>query len=129
MCRRTWWVPLVCLLMCVGCGKKKSTDDLVAELQSGQEHDRVAAVRSLPVSEADAAKVVPALVEALKDRSPEVRHGAAVKLGSFGDRARNAIPALEAALNDRDPRVREAAAVALSRIDPQRPRPEPAKRR
>ena len=46
---------------------------------------------------------------------------AAVKLGGFGEQAKDAIPALEkASKHDGDARVREAAGIALSRIDPKR---------
>ena len=63
-------------------------------------------------------KVVPALIEALKGKNFAVRRSAAIKLGSFGEEAKEAIPALQAALHDPDARIREAAGVALSRIDP-----------
>ena len=72
----------------------------------------------MPVGNGDAAKVIPALIEALKDKAPDVRASSAIKLGSFGEQAKDAIPALESALDDRDVRVREAVATALSRIDP-----------
>jgi HEAT repeat protein len=72
----------------------------------------------LPQRKGDAAQVVPALIEALKDKGEDVRWSAAIGLGYFGDQARDAIPALQAAQRDRDARVREAARVALSRIDP-----------
>jgi len=62
---------------------------------------RLKAVRTLPERKADAAQVVPALIEALKDEDAEVRRGAAFGLGSFGEQARDATPALRAALRDR----------------------------
>jgi HEAT repeat protein len=116
---RRRFVLLACLLACVGCGKSKSTDDLVVDLKAGQERDRIVAVRLLPQRQADAAKVVPALIEALRDRDGDVRRSAALGLGSFGEQAREAVPALQAARQDRDVRVREAAGIALSRIEPQ----------
>jgi HEAT repeat protein len=114
---RTSLILLLCVLGCVGCGKK-STDELIGDLKSSQEGDRIKAVRILPQRKGDAAQVVPALTEALKDKDGDVRWSAAIGLGYFGDQAKDAIPALEAAQRDRDPRVREAAGVALSRIDP-----------
>lgn len=111
---------LFCLLAC-GCGKTKSTDELIADLKSSQERDRIIAVRLLPERKADAAKVVPAMIEALKDKGSDIRLSAAIGLGYFGEQAKDAIPALEqAAQNDRDARVRKQAGIALSRIDPAR---------
>ncbi len=114
---RTRWLVLLGVLACAGCGKK-STDQLIADLKSSQERERLIAVRLLPQRKADAAKVVPALIEALKDKDDDIRWSAAIGLGSFGEQAKDAIPALQEAQHDRDARVREAAGVALSRIDP-----------
>jgi HEAT repeat protein len=113
--KRSVW--LLFLLACAGCGKK-STDDLIADLKSTNEKDRIIAVRLLPDRKGDAAQVVPALTEALKDKDGDVRWSAAIGLGYFGEQANDAIPALQEAQRDRDARVREAAGVALSRIDP-----------
>jgi HEAT repeat protein len=116
---RTCIILLVCLLACGGCGKSKSTEELIGDLKSAQEGDRIRAARLLPQHKGDAAKVVPALIAVLKDKQGDVRWSAAISLGYFGDQAKEAIPALqEAAQRDRDARVREAARVALSRIDP-----------
>ena len=69
----------------------------------------------------DAEKVVPALIEALRHRSNDIRRSAAIKLGGFREQAKDAIPALQKAEeHDGDARVREAAGIALSRIDPER---------
>ena len=111
------WFLLLGLLACVGCGQK-STDQLIGDLKSSQERDQIIAVRLLPQRKGDAAKVVPALIEALKDKSDGVRQSAAIGLGYFGDQAKDALPALEAARADSDVRVREAVNVALHRIDP-----------
>ena len=108
------------LLACGGCRRAKSTDELVGDLKSGPDGDRVKAVRLLQQRKGDPAKVVPALIEALKDKDGDVRWSAAIGLGYFGEQAREAIPALQSAQGDRDRRVREAAGVALSRIDPAR---------
>ena len=109
---------LLGLLAIAGCGSRESTDQLITDLKSPKEADRVKAVRLLPSHKGDAAQVVPALIEALKDKDGDVRWSAAIGLGTLGDKAKDAIPALEVALRDRDARVREAAGKALSRIDP-----------
>lgn len=119
---RAW--TLVVLFLCLaalgGCGKKKSTDELIQDLKSPQVGDRIKAVRLLPDRKGDAAKVIPALIESLKDKESDIRWSAAIGLGYFGEQAKDAIPALAAARHDRDARVREAAGKALSRIDPAR---------
>ncbi len=114
---RMFWVYGLCLLA-AGCGKtEKTTGELVGELNDpGKDH--VAAARLLPQRRGESAKVIPALIEALKDKDDGVRRSAALGLGSFGEQAKEAIPALKAALHDPDIRVREAAGRALSRIDP-----------
>ncbi|HEV3136853.1 MAG TPA: HEAT repeat domain-containing protein [Pirellulales bacterium] len=125
---RTRFVLLVGLLICAGCGKTKSTDELIADLKSGQERDRIIAVRLLPRQKVDAAKIVPVMIDCLADKQGDVRLSAAIGLGSFGEEARLAIPELQAAENDRDARVRRAAGVALSRIDPKlAPKNDPVK--
>ena len=115
---RTCLVLLLCLSAC-GCGKK-ATDELIGDLKSSEERDRLIAVRLLPQRKEDAARVVPALIDALKDRANDIRLSAAIGLGYFGEQARDAVPALQAAQRDRDARVREQASVALARIDPHR---------
>ena len=117
---RKGFILLLCLLVCGGCGKQKSTNQLIADLKSSQERDRMIAVRLFQHREGDATQVVPALIEALKDNQGDVRWSAAIGLGYFGEQAKDAVPALQAAQHDRDARVREAAGVALSRIDPEK---------
>jgi HEAT repeat protein len=112
---------LLCLLACGGCGKTKSTDELIADLKSGKEKEGIIAARTLPGGTGEAEKVVPALIEALRHRSNDIRRSAAIKLGAFHEQAKDAIPALQKAEeHDGDARVREAAGIALSRIDPER---------
>jgi HEAT repeat protein len=122
-------VPLLCFLVLSGCGKpEKSTDELIVDLQSRQEKERMIAVRTLKVRTEEAAQVVPALMAALKDKHSDIRLSAAIKLGMFGEYAKDAVPALQEALNDRDVRVREAASIALPRIDPNiTPKPSPTR--
>jgi HEAT repeat protein len=117
---RTWVMVLCCLLPFVGCGKKKSTEQLIQDLKAPGERERITAVRLLPQRKGEAAKIVPALSEALKDKSEDVRLSAAIGLGYFREQAKSAIPALQEAQEDHDPRVRKQSGVALSRIDPAR---------
>ncbi len=112
------WVLLGCLLLSLGCSRGKSTDELIADLKSNQERDRIIAVRLLPNRKNDAAKIVPVMIECLNDQQGDVRLSAAIGLGMFGEEARSAVPALQAATKDRDAHVRRQAGVALSRIDP-----------
>jgi HEAT repeat protein len=111
------YVLFLCLLGCCGCGKK-STKELIADLKGTEPRDRIAAVRLLAERKGDAAEVVPVLIEALKDKSVNIRLSAAIGLGTFGEQAKDGVPALQAAQHDPDIKVREAAGIALSRIDP-----------
>jgi HEAT repeat protein len=110
-------VPLLLYLVFGGKGEK-STDELIGDLKSGKEKDRMIAVRTLAVQSDEAGKIVPALIQALKDKHSDIRLSAAIKLGVYGEQAKESIPALQAALQDHDPRVREAAYNALVKIDP-----------
>ncbi len=117
--RETALALSLALLLVAGCGKsQKSTDELIADLKSSHERDRIVAVRLLPERKEDAAKIVPAMIESLKDKDGDVRVSAAIGLGSFGEVAKPAIDGLRAAERDRDARVRRAAGVAVNRIDP-----------
>jgi HEAT repeats len=120
---RTWPVLLLFLLPCTGCGKK-STSELIQDVKSSEPGKPIVAVRLLAQRKGDAAHVVPALIEALNNNSNDVRLSAAIGLGHFGAKAKEAIPALETAEHDRDARVREAACIALCRIDPEKFPPE-----
>jgi hypothetical protein len=112
----------ICVMMFMGalafagCSKVASTDELIEELDSEDNGDRIKAVRLLQHRQGDAAKVVPALIEKLKDVDVDVRWSAAIGLGYFGAEAEEALAALEEAKHDHDARVREGARVAISRI-------------
>jgi HEAT repeat protein len=112
------WLALFVCLPALGCAGEKSTPQLLDDLKGPGERERLIAVRLLPQRKGDAAQIVPALIEALKDKEGDIRWSAAIGLGGFGEQARDAIPALQAAQRDRDARVREAARTALARIDP-----------
>jgi hypothetical protein len=111
-------IVLLSLLACGGCAREKTTAELIGDLKSQQTTEKLKAVRLLPEHDGDAAKVIPALIESLKDKDDHVRRSAAIGLGAFGDQAKAAIPGLQALQKDPDARIREAASVALSRIDP-----------
>jgi HEAT repeat protein len=123
-------ILLLGLLICGGCSKSKTTDELLADLKSDHERDRIVAVRLLPQHKIDAEKIVPAMIDCLKDKQGDVRLSAAIGLGTFGAEANGAIPELRAAEDDRDARVRRAAGVALTRIDPSlTPKPDTKRRK
>ena len=103
-------------LTVVGCSREIPTDELIGDLDSASEGDRVKAARLLQTRTADASKAVPALIRSLDDEDGDVRRSAAIGLGYYGAQAREAIPALEAKQQDSDARVREAAKTAISRI-------------
>lgn len=115
------WLLLLYLLFASGCSKSKSTDELLSDLASGNERERIIAVRLLPAHKGEATRVVPALAECLADKESDIRLSAAVGLGAFGEEARSAVPALQKAQRDRDARVRRAVNAALARIDPTLP--------
>src|SRR5690348_5579451 len=100
---RMRFVLLLCLLG-AGCAREKTTRELIADLKSPRERDRILAVRILPKRKGDAAQTVPALIAALKDSESDVRRSAALGLGQLGESAKEAIPALQAAQSDRDAR-------------------------
>ena len=119
---RTWFV-VFSLLASTGCGKK-STVELIEDVKSREAGKAIVAVRLLQHRQGDAAQVVPTLIEALKSGSDDVRTSAAIGLGYFGAKAKEAIPALEAAQKDGDARLREVVGIALCRIDPEKFPPE-----
>src|SRR5437588_10710308 len=116
---RRWLIGGLALALFSGCGKsEKPTAQLLADLRGDQGSDRIAAARLLSQRHPEPAEVCPALIAALHDKDYEVRRGAALGLGSFGEQAKEAVPALQAALKDPDRRVRQAASTAIGRIDP-----------
>jgi hypothetical protein len=61
---------------------------------------------------------VPSLIQALKNRDPDVRKEAALVLARIGPDAFQAVPDLTALLDDENEEVRKAAARALGQIGP-----------
>ncbi len=105
-------------LLIAGCGRGKSTDAVVEQLQHPDAARRVEAVQILANRTADADSAVPALAAALRDENAYVRRDAARALGRFGDKAKPAAPALTRLLKDREKSVRKAAEIALHEINP-----------
>src|SRR5581483_5301574 len=64
------------VLLCASCAREKSTDQMISDLKSHEEKDRLNAVRTLPQRSGDAARTVPALIAALKDHEAEIRRSA-----------------------------------------------------
>ncbi len=70
---QTGLILLLCLLACAGCSHQKSTEELIRDMESGTEIERVKAARLLPRGKDEAEKVVPALIEGLTDQANDVR--------------------------------------------------------
>ncbi len=85
--RKRWVLLLGCLLLSGGCRRGKSTDELIADLKSNQERDRIIAVRLLPSRKNDAAKIVPVMTECLKDQQGDVRLSARDRTGDIRRRS------------------------------------------
>ena len=112
-------IIVLCLVaLSAGCGRGKSTADLLEQMRAKESAQRLHAIEALSDRRKEAAVVVPALALALRDEDSFVRRDAAEALGRFGPEARQTAPALVVALKDRKANVRQAAARALSRIDP-----------
>ena len=105
------------VVLSAGCGRGKTTADLLEQMRSKESAQRLHAIEALGDRGKEAA-VAPALAVALRDEDAFVRRDAAVALGRIGAEARQTTPALVATLKDKKADVRRAAAKALSRIDP-----------
>src|SRR5579863_8404953 len=88
-------VILLGSLLVVGCSREIPTDQLINDLNSDSDGERVIAARLLQNRTKDASKVVPALIKSLDDADGDVRRSAAIGLGYYGAQATDAIPALE----------------------------------
>jgi HEAT repeat protein len=108
---------VITLLIFLGGCSGRSTGDWVEQLNSKDGAQRLHAIRALSDRPADAAVVVPALSEALKDNDPFIRRDAAQALAKLGPSARAAVPALQPLLRDRNQHVRKAVSEALKKID------------
>jgi HEAT repeat protein len=111
--RKLLVVPL--LLLLAGCSSRP-TNDWVNQLSAKDGSERLHAIRALGERPGEAAVVVPALCEVLKDHDPFIRRDAAHALARLGPEARAALPALQPLLKDRNQHVRRAAAEAVAKI-------------
>jgi HEAT repeat protein len=105
------------LLTAAGC-QSPSTEDWLGQLHDPDVVKRRQAIRELAATGAEPERVVPALIQALRDENAYVRRDAAVAIANFGAEAREAMPALTLALNDQTRNVRVAAMSALKKIGP-----------
>jgi HEAT repeat protein len=105
-------------LFTLGCGPR-STDYWLQQLKDPDVVKRRQAIRELGSRTAEAERVVPSLVEALRDENEYVRHDSATVLANFGADAQPAVAALVAALGDKDRNVRRAAEATLKKIAPE----------
>jgi HEAT repeat protein len=115
--RRRAPILMLCItLAIIGCNSSAATHELIGQAHSKDSADRVKAVRALGKRAADADKVVPVLIELLRDDDAFVRRDAAHALGQIGSAARSAEPALLTATRDRNVHVRQAAAEAVQKV-------------
>lgn len=89
---------------------KRSVGQLLQVMKSGVPFERADAAKALAAKGKD---VLPAIIKALGDASPNLRRGATEALAAMGADARDAAPRLVRALKDRDAWVRAGAARAL----------------
>jgi HEAT repeat protein len=83
------------------------------------ERVRAGAARALALVGSEALDYVPALMAAVKDADPHVRHEAVLTLGAIGRPAAAAVPTLIGALDDSDYVVPPGAAIALGQLGPE----------
>lgn len=103
-------VFLVISLLCAGCNKSKSIDELVSDLKSSDPRARMTATKALATAGAPA---VTPLIDVLKDNDPIVRKGAAWSLKIIGSAS---VDPLISALTSDDANTRENAALTLGEI-------------
>ena len=114
----TGGVCALCLSAVVSMAAEPSVADLIAELKSGDETARLAAIDGLGQKGEQAADAVPALAALLKDPSPAVRAHAVKSLGKIGAKAKPAVPELALLISDKDETVRRMVVGALRKIHP-----------
>ena len=98
--------------------EKVDVDAMIQQLQSSEEQDRVDACVALASAGPHAEPAVPALTQALSDRSSLVQSLAAYALGQIGPPAASAIPQLKIVMGSGDPEAAPSALNAIRAIDP-----------
>jgi len=107
-----------CCLLLTSIGCAQPTSQWLEQTKADDPAKRLQAVHVLQEKRSEAATVVPALIESLKDTNTYVRRDAARALGLFGPDAHGAITPLIERLRDQEPSVRKAAGQSLRQIDP-----------
>ena len=88
------------------------------KLKTGNEQERIEAAGNLDYARPEMLpRVVPALIQALRDPDPRIRKAATLSLAGLGKKASAAAPALETALEDSNGGVAYNAAVALREME------------
>jgi HEAT repeat protein len=100
---------------------------LIEAMKSARnEKVRAGAAHAIQLIGPEAVAHVPALIGAVKDEGPHVRHEAILALGAIGRPASAAVPALIGALDDVDYVVPPGAAMALGQLGPEAESAAPA---
>lgn len=98
----------------LGCGK--TTQEWADQAKDTDATQRLRAIHVLGTNTTEQERVLPVLIDALKDDNNYVRRDAARALAHFGPNAAPAVGALKERLRDPEPGVRKAVAYALAQI-------------
>lgn len=96
---------------------RSATDDVLTLVAAGDPDQRVLAIRTLGLIDADRNLSVPVLAEALQARSSAVRKAAVVYLGVLGHDARPVVSRIKPLLFDANDEVKKETAQALLAIE------------
>lgn len=100
-----------------GPAARSATDAVVEAVIQGDPDQRVAAMRTLQLIEADRIPTIAALTASLQADVPRVRKAALLNLAAIGTAAKPALPEVRKLLRDHDEEVRREAAQAILAID------------
>jgi HEAT repeat protein len=112
------FLGVVGIVLCATVARGADVDELIKQLQSGDNDARRAAAKALGEGGAESKAAVPALIKALKDRDTFVRRFSAQALGEIGPDAQSAVRPLTAAVDDAKKEVQSAAGAALGKLGP-----------
>lgn len=113
------FLGLAGIVLCAAAVRGADVNDLVKQLQNGDNDARRLAAKALGEGGVESKAAVPALIKALQDRDTFVRRFSAQALGEIGPEAKSAIPALATVLDDPKKIVQIAAANALGKMGPE----------